>query len=149
MEKPMTPTPVVAVVTYPALTGAVLVAKRKEMGLSQAEVAERVGLTVSTWSRIENGESALTIEQLAMAAQALGVVPSAILRSTEDKVAELSTRGIATSASRADMAAMVEAGAIPLVGASLVRMLGPVSWLAAGAVVGYSLYSRLTKKKEA
>jgi transcriptional regulator with XRE-family HTH domain len=142
----MTKTPV-AVASYPAVVGAVLLARRKELGLSQSNLADAVGLTVSTWSRIENGESALTIEQLAAAAQALGVAPSALLQVAEEKIAELNRRGIATSPTRIDPASIVELGAIPLIGASLSGALGPIAWLASSAVSGYRLYSKFAKRK--
>ncbi len=92
-------TPIVT--TYPAIVGACLAAKRKEQGLSQSELALSVGLTVSTWSRIENGESALTIEQLALAAQRLNLPPSELLINADKKVAELEYRGIETKSTGA------------------------------------------------
>jgi transcriptional regulator with XRE-family HTH domain len=53
-----------------------------------------VGVTQSTWSRIENGASALTIEQLAIAADELGVKRSEILELADQSVNELKIRGI-------------------------------------------------------
>ena len=46
----------------------------------QGKMAESVGVGQSTWSRLENGASALTVEQLAAAAAVLGARPSASLR---------------------------------------------------------------------
>ena len=145
----MTSTPF-AVATYPALVGAVLIAKRKELGLSQAEVASTVGLTVSTWSRIENGGSALTIEQLAKAADTLGVAPSSILSAAEGKITELSKLGIATSPDRLDAAAIIASGAIPLIGASLLKAIGPVGpvgmILGGAGVAAFQWLSKQSKK---
>jgi transcriptional regulator with XRE-family HTH domain len=65
--------------TYPAIVGAVLVAIRERAGVKQADVAAQVGLAASTWSRVEAGTSGLSVEQVARAADALHVLPSAIL----------------------------------------------------------------------
>lgn len=42
-------------------------------------MSQLMGLSRSTWSRIENGESALTMDQLARAADVLNVRPHEIL----------------------------------------------------------------------
>lgn len=132
------------VVSYPAIVGAILLAKRKELSLSQAEMASAVGVNVSTWSRVENGDSALTIEQLASAAEALKVRPSSILEAAESKREELKTKGIATGANRADLTAITATGAIPLAGSALVGILGPIGALAAGVASAYFYAKRKT-----
>lgn len=124
----MTTSPLVAV-SYPAIVGAILLAKRKELGLSQAEMAHALGLNASTWSRVENGDSALTIEQLVSAASALNVRPSSILEAAELKLEELKARGVATGANRAALTAIAALGAIPLTGSALVGALGPIGTL--------------------
>jgi transcriptional regulator with XRE-family HTH domain len=53
---------------------------REERRLKQVDLAAQVGLAGSTWSRIENGSSALTIDQLAQVAEALSIRPGEILR---------------------------------------------------------------------
>ena len=68
------------VTSYPALVGAVLASIRKKRGLKQAEVAECLGLAVSSCSRIENGLSALSVEQLSRLSERLGVLPSEVLQ---------------------------------------------------------------------
>lgn len=129
------------VVSFPAVVGAVLLAKRKEMGISQAEIADAVGVNVSTWSRVENGDSALTLEQLALAATALKVKPSSVLEAAELKVDELAEKGVTLGASRAELGKWASMGAIPLTGAALAGALGPVGFLAAGALSAF-LYSK-------
>ncbi len=125
----------VAITTYPALVGAFLAAKRKELGLSQSTLAASVGLTVSTWSRIENGESALTIEQLKLAAHTLNVLPSQILKDVDDKIIELQNRGIETNSIRVSIDEIHASGAIPLVGAALFGLISSPVLIAASAVV--------------
>jgi len=72
--------PLTLATSYPALVGAVLVNLREERRLKQVDLASQVGLAACTWSRIENGASALSIDQLAQVAQALSVRPGEILR---------------------------------------------------------------------
>ena len=59
------------VASYPAIVGQVLSNLRKNINVDQSEFAEIIGVTQSTWSRIERGSSAFTIEQLADAADHL------------------------------------------------------------------------------
>ncbi len=121
--------------TYPAVVGAFLSIRRKELGLSQTQLATAVGLTVSTWSRIENGESALTIEQLAQAAQALGLTPGSLLQTIDTAITELHEKGIGTNVERASVQEISAAGSIPLIGAGLSSAVAAGGVIAAGASV--------------
>ena len=60
---------------------------RKKAGLSQAELGHRVWLDQSGISRIENGDCPVTVETLKALANALGVVPAALLDDDNDRVA--------------------------------------------------------------
>lgn len=79
--------------TYPALVGGVLARLRENAGLRQAELAARVGVTQATWSRIENGSSALTIEQLGSAASVLQVPAHYVLQLADDAASQLRAQG--------------------------------------------------------
>ena len=68
-----------AVTTSGAVLGAALVHLRTVKGMKQAELATAVGLSASTWSRIEKGESGLSIDQLRQVAKVLGTTPGDIL----------------------------------------------------------------------
>jgi len=82
--------------TYQAVVGQVLVKFRKglESRLDQSALAKGVGVTQSTWSRIERGESSLSIGQLAKAAEHLHVSPSIILLEVESAVKGLRRQGV-------------------------------------------------------
>lgn len=80
--------------TFPAITGRILVNLRKNGGIGQDELAEAIGITQSTLSRVERGESALTVDQLAKAARKLGIKASKILDLADDAVDEISAQGI-------------------------------------------------------
>lgn len=80
--------------SYPAVVGSVLVKLRNQLGVHQGDLAQAVGVTQATWSRIENGSSALTIEQMGMAAPRLNMLPSQILVLADQAVEQLRKRGV-------------------------------------------------------
>src|SRR4051812_42971981 len=65
--------------SYPAIVGAVLLNLREGRGVKQADLAAEMGLGASTWSRIENGAQAMSIDQLAQVAKVLSIRPGEIL----------------------------------------------------------------------
>ena len=77
--------------TYAVIVGQVLAVRRQHADIDQAAMAAGVGLSQSTWSRIERGASALSIEQLAAAARVLGTTPGALLGHA-DKTADTCRR---------------------------------------------------------
>ena len=52
------------ITTYNNIVGAVLRSRREQLGLEQAEMAKKVGLTQPSYSRIESGKTSLTLLQL-------------------------------------------------------------------------------------
>jgi len=132
--------PPLAVTSLAAVVGAVLSAWRKEAKLSQKELADALNLNVSTWSRIENGESGLTIEQLFAAANRLGVAPSSLIELVEAKVKEVEKRpGVAVAATRAEAESLLAGGAFPV---AALALLGPV-----GLVAGVLAYAAKRPKE--
>lgn len=81
--------------TYGAILGSVLEIQRRDLGLDQNHLASHLEVTQATWSRIENGLSTLSVDQLARAAAALRVSPSEILRRVEQAIGNLRKQGIA------------------------------------------------------
>ena len=88
------------IVSYPAIVGQVLSKLRKNDKFEQADFAKIIGVTQSTLSRIETGASALTIEQLAMAADELYVTPAYVLELADESVQDLQRQGIEIQNSR-------------------------------------------------
>lgn len=86
--------------SYAGVVGQVLVQARQEMGLGQAELAAAVGVSQPTWSRIERGSQALTIEQLHAAAKKLRVPPSEILTRAERVSEHLRSQGVRVTSHR-------------------------------------------------
>jgi HTH-type transcriptional regulator / antitoxin HipB len=60
-------------ITSPAQIGAILAARRKQLGLSQAEVAARVGLSQNRLSVLEKNSATLTARQMLALLNALGL----------------------------------------------------------------------------
>ncbi|MBX2953945.1 MAG: helix-turn-helix domain-containing protein [Leadbetterella sp.] len=58
---------------------AIVKAIRTEKGLSQEEVAERIGMTQGNYGRLERGQTQLTIERLEQLADVFGMSVSSIM----------------------------------------------------------------------
>lgn len=80
--------------TYAVVLGQTLMVLRKRLHMDQNELALEVGTSRSTWSRIENGAAAISIDQLIGAAKHMGTTPSLILVLVEATKAEAHQRGI-------------------------------------------------------
>jgi len=106
--------------SYPAIVGGVLVKLRDDIGLRQSELATAVGVTQATWSRIENGSSALTVEQLGLAAVKLRTHPNEILLLADQAVEQLKAQGVSVELSRDSTG--IESG-IVLIGAAALGAL--------------------------
>ncbi|AOY86777.1 hypothetical protein BKP64_00510 [Marinobacter salinus] len=59
--------------SYSAVLGVVLSNLRKSMSIEQGEMAERMGLSQPSYSRLESGKSAFSVDQMFQAANALDV----------------------------------------------------------------------------
>lgn len=119
--------------TYAAILGSVLANLRTAKGMTQSDVAGKLGLHVSTWSRIEKGEGSISADQLRKAAEALGETPANIM--AKAAVAEESARqqGIAITEKWS-----VALGKSALRGAAtgmVIPIVGPVL----GAIVGAAI----------
>jgi transcriptional regulator with XRE-family HTH domain len=89
-------------ITYPVVIGAMLAKLRKEKGLTQEELATAVDVTQATWSRIEKGAAAATIEQLALASDRLKIPVHQVLKLADDAVEVLQQQGIQVKRTRVD-----------------------------------------------
>lgn len=80
--------------TYQAVLGRLIAQKRQQKQLDQGDMAEAVGVSRSTWSRIETGESALNMDQLAKAAAKLGMPLGALMVEADEVTGKLRERGV-------------------------------------------------------
>lgn len=60
-------------ITHARQIGATLQARRKALDLSQAQVAEKLGLSQNRLSELENQPETLTVQQLLALANVLGI----------------------------------------------------------------------------
>jgi transcriptional regulator with XRE-family HTH domain len=109
--------------TYRALVGRLLAIQREALGLDQGELAQKLNMSQSAWSRIETGQSNLSVDQLSLVAQALKTRPEVILKQAEDSRAQLQRRGVKvlSAADEADNAGLFVLGAAAL-GALLIAL---------------------------
>lgn len=63
-----------------------IIKKRNEHGWSQSELAKRMSTTQSVISRIESGDSNMTVKTLANVANALGTEVSELVEITEEPI---------------------------------------------------------------
>ena len=122
--------------TYQSVIGQVIVTLRKEQSIEQATMASAVGVTQSTWSRIERGESSLTVDQLATASAKLRLSASAILKKAEDAIDELKLKGVIVASSKSSATNRKSTSGAAILGAA-----------ALGALVGASMANASKKEK--
>lgn len=113
MGEPLAPT-----ITYPGLVGQILADRRKAIGLNQAALGAAVGLHQSAWSKVERGHASLSLEQLTLAARALGARPSDILGDADRAVDFAQAQGVRVEWTRPPDNAL--AAGLALVGAAAV-----------------------------
>lgn len=122
-----------AVTTTGAILGAVLVKLRTEKGINQGDFANVIGISASTWSRIEKGESGLSIEQLRSAAKVFGVTAGFILEIAEAAEKELENSGVHISSTWPSMPKGLDSAVV--MGAAIGTVI-PIVGTALGAIIG-------------
>ena len=75
------------------MPGRIIRKRREELGLSQQEMAERLNMSQSTYSRIEAKDEDLTVRQLKLIAEVLGVTLADLLPDDLLVVNHLDTKG--------------------------------------------------------
>ena len=80
--------------TYQAVLGRLIAQKRQEKQIDQGEMARHVGVGRSTWSRIEAGTSALSMDQLTKAASKLDLSLGELMLEVDDVVRELRQKNV-------------------------------------------------------
>jgi transcriptional regulator with XRE-family HTH domain len=78
------------------------------------------GISQPSWSRIERGETALSIEQLAKAASLFGVSPAQILKQADDYVSALGSIDVTVEPERPDR---TSSAALAIIGGAVLAFL--------------------------
>ena len=86
--------------TYQAVLGRLITQKRQEKQIDQGEMARHVGVSRSTWSRIEAGASALSMDQLVKAARKLDIDLGELMLQVDEVVRELRRKNVTVLDSR-------------------------------------------------
>lgn len=66
-------------VSYRSLVGQVVAQQRTKLGLGQLDLAEALSITQASFSRLESGQTAMTLDQLSKIATRCGTTPGEIL----------------------------------------------------------------------
>lgn len=131
--------------TYQSVLGAVinLLRSSSEKTITQADIAESLGVTVSTWSRIERGESPLTLEQLLTVALYLNLPLSKLFQNVEEQIEGLRKQGVSVAVSKE---ALIENHVLQLSNPQLISAgllaATPIGFL---GLVAYGAYKALLK----
>jgi transcriptional regulator with XRE-family HTH domain len=97
--------------SYQALVGLVLNKIRQERRMTLADVSKHVGVSSSVWSRIEKGESGLSLEQFFVASSVLGLQPGIVLDIADKAVRKMNqTKECVVIRRRADVSETVNWG---------------------------------------
>lgn len=83
-----------AVMPYNVLVGKVVQQRRESSGKSQTEVALAAGMTQSAYSRIELGQTALSVSHLRSIARALNFKADAVIAEADRIAAQLEIQGV-------------------------------------------------------
>ncbi|MEL0623796.1 helix-turn-helix transcriptional regulator [Marinomonas arenicola] len=81
-------------VTYSAILGVVLSNLRKQQSIEQGTMAENMGLSQASYSRLEAGKSAFSIDQMYQAADALNIGTLKVVEEIEKYKRNLEVSGI-------------------------------------------------------
>ena len=76
-------TPPQPAIPYTALVGQVLLGHRGRKSLHQNVLAAALGVSQSAYSRIEQGDTTISISQLRVIARRLGIAPGDLLREAD------------------------------------------------------------------
>jgi len=98
------------VVPYSVVIGRVLQQRRNQLGLQQDDLAAALGITQSAYSRLESGDTVLSLMQLRIAAAALYTSAGAILAAADQYADYLERLGALITNERKDNSAAVLVG---------------------------------------
>ena len=82
------------VTTYNGIIGALLRRRREQLGLEQGTISQKIGLTQSSYSRIESGKTSLTLAQLSAISPHYSVRPADFIDQAEQVKMNMKRQGI-------------------------------------------------------
>lgn len=87
-------------ISHSALLGQILARKREELGLHQIKLAETLGISQPAYSRIEQGGTSITVAQLSLIANKLGIPPGRILDEVDVQIGYLQQQDVVVTADK-------------------------------------------------
>lgn len=120
--------------TFSAVLGVVLAGLRKDQDIEQAEMATRMGLSQASYSRLESGKSAFSVDQMYQAAEALGISVEQLHQQLGSALNQLKSNGIKVLPQIRGNSTFARSGG------------GTVGRFVAGAALGALLVSLLGRK---
>lgn len=97
-----TTTNVQPTISYGAVVGQVILQHRKLAKLDQLALAEALGISQSAYSRLEKGESSMTLAQLRAVALRLGCSPGDLIHDADRLEANLRASGVIVTEKKDD-----------------------------------------------
>lgn len=94
-------------IPYARVLGAVVEHHRKRRSITQEAIAQAMGVSQSAYSRLEQGQSAMSVVQLRTVAAQLGLTPDEIVRDAEGYATQLQQQGVRITDAMPDSAAGV------------------------------------------
>lgn len=113
----------IGLTSFTAILGSVISNLRKKQGVGQDALARKLNITASTLSRMENGESSITVDQLYALSSALEIKPHQIIQAAEKFEEALRQAGISSVAEKSEL---LETTHAVFKGASLALIAGPI-----------------------
>jgi|GEM_PF-4527521 len=147
--------------SIPAVIGSLLAKRRMDQALSQTDAADILDISTSSWSRIENGETSMTMDQLFAICRALELKPSAFFALVEDKIALLEEKGITVNPHKLKAKKMIKlaqsnspkkkssTAIMEVTGMGLWPFIGSVIFVAVPLAAGAVAVTSNSKKKRA
>lgn len=94
-------------ITFSRVVGVVVEHHRKKRSMTQEAMARALGISQSAYSRLEQGQSAMSVTQLRAVAAQLGLLPGALMQDAEGYAAQLQQQGVSITDTKLDSAAGV------------------------------------------
>jgi transcriptional regulator with XRE-family HTH domain len=107
---------------YNVLLGKILQRQREVIGKSQSEIAEATGFTQSAYSRIESGQTVLTISSLRTIAETLALKADEVIKEADRLAKELESQGVSVPVEKPESSDNAKAGLLIGLGILLILL---------------------------
>jgi len=129
--------------TRSAILGTVLALARHKMGLTQAQFAQAMHVAPSTWSRIEKGDTSLSVEQLREAAEVLGLGITKLLELVTEGEHTVQQVGAEVRSKPKEASSQTTRGSAAHIATGFLNGFFPMLGAGLGALLGQALESKL------